>query len=83
MTAMLTYRMNDFHYKPTLKMNKDFDALVMWIVKKKPEIEEIEKRLKVLRERHGADSEQSFKNMIIAFIKMRVRKEQEKINQKK
>ncbi len=78
MTAILTYRINDVHFKSTVKMNKDFDALVMWVVKKKPEIIDIEVRLKSLRQRHQTDSEQSFKSVLSSFIKMRLKKDQKK-----
>ena len=75
MTAMLTYRINGFHYAATVEMNKDFDELVMWVVRQKPEIAEVEQQLKTLREHHKSNSEQSFKDMILSFIKMRLKKE--------
>lgn len=76
MTAMATYRINGYHFKVTLTMNKQFDFLVMWVVKKKPEIPEIEARLKRLREKFGAPTEQSWAKLITTFVTIRLRKEQ-------
>jgi prophage maintenance system killer protein len=75
MTTLFTYRKNGVHFKATMTMNKKFDALVMWTVKKKPEIPEIEQRLRKLREEFEISTEQSPANMFRAFLKMRGRKQ--------
>lgn len=78
MTAIFTYRINGVHFKPTMTMNKEFDALVMWVVKKKPEIPEIEERLQKLRDKFEVATEQPIVNMLISFVKMRLRKDANK-----
>jgi death-on-curing protein len=80
MTTMMTYRMNDINFKPTIAMNKEFDALVMWVVKKKPEIPQIEQRLKLLRTRFEVGTQQPFSRMLNSFAIMRLKKEQAKRN---
>lgn len=57
LTAIFTYRVNDVYFVATEQMNKDFDALVMWVVIKKPSIERIAKRLKELRTLHEGSQE--------------------------
>jgi hypothetical protein len=59
-------------------MNKEFDALVMWVVKKKPEIEDIENRLVKLRDKYEIPSAQPVANLVTAFMRMRARKEAKK-----
>jgi death-on-curing family protein len=75
MIAIFTYRINGVHFKATTAMNKKFDALVMWVVEKKPSISEIEKRLKIARKSFEVDTEQSLVNMFVAFVTMRRLKE--------
>ena len=75
MTGIFTYRINNVHFKPTMTMNKDFDALVMWVVKKKPEIEAISDRLIKLRSKHEIPEAKSATSLFLAFMKMRARKE--------
>lgn len=55
--AIFTYRVNGVHFKATDQMNMDFDELVMWVVTKKPGIEEISTRLKQLRVLHEGTEE--------------------------
>ncbi|MEK7059736.1 MAG: type II toxin-antitoxin system death-on-curing family toxin [Patescibacteria group bacterium] len=82
MTAIFTYRVNGVHFKATATMNKQFDALVMWVVKKKPGVSEIEKRLQKLRSRFEVDTEQPVSNMFLSFARMRLRKEATKRSNK-
>ena len=81
MTAIFTYRINGVHFRATIAMNKEFDALVIWVVRKKPTIPEIEARLKKLRDKFEAAKPQSITTMFVSFIKMRTRKETAKNNQ--
>ncbi|MFO0781622.1 MAG: type II toxin-antitoxin system death-on-curing family toxin [Candidatus Saccharimonadales bacterium] len=80
MTAIFTYRANGVHFKATMLMNKRFDALVMWVVRKKPEIPEIEERLKKLRAEFEVSSGQPLNKMLTSFAKMRIRKNSSKRN---
>jgi death-on-curing family protein len=78
MVAIFTYRINGVHFKSTITMNKEFDALVMWVVKKKPEIEDIENRLVKLRDKYEIPSAHPVANLVTAFMRMRARKEAKK-----
>lgn len=75
MTAILTYRINEIHFKATDSMNEEFDALVMWVVNHKPEVEEIEERLKSLRKTHEIGGEQSIATLFNSFVSMLVKKQ--------
>lgn len=72
MTTIFTYRLNDVHFRATNEMNVDFDDFVIWIVNKKPDIDTITKRLKVLRKKHQGDKE-SWRNILAGFMKQAVR----------
>lgn len=71
MTAIFTYRINGVHFVATEAMNTDFDDLVMWVVKKKPTIDEIEARLQELRDLHDGDKE-SWAAMFAAFVSSKI-----------
>lgn len=71
LTAIFTYRVNGVHFKATEAMNMDFDSLVMWVVNKKPSVEQIRKRLKKLRKIHQR-SEESWGAMFTAFARAMV-----------
>jgi death-on-curing protein len=66
LTAIYTYRLNGVHFTTSEDMNKDFDALVMWVVTQKPPIEKICERLKELRLAHGG-KEQAWRAILTAF----------------
>lgn len=67
MTAIYTYKLNEIHFTASEQMNKDFDSLVMWVVQKKPEIDDIRKRLKELRELYEGKEKQSWRALLTAF----------------
>jgi death-on-curing family protein len=71
MTAVYTYKLNDVHFMASKKMNQDFDALVMRVVTKKPEIEEIRQRLRELRGLY-AGKEQSWYEIFRAFVSAKI-----------
>lgn len=56
LTVLFTYRLNDIYFAATVRMNKDFDDTVMWVVTDKPDIDEISLRLKSLRDLHGVQN---------------------------
>ncbi len=78
MTAIMTYRLNGVHFVASIEMNKQFDDLVMQIVTQKPDIKTIEVQLKKLRNKFEAKDEQSLFSMLLAFVNMRFKKEQDK-----
>lgn len=82
MTAVFTYRVNGVHFRATATMNKEFDALVMWVVKKKPEIRQIQERLQHLRGKYEVSTIPSFNTMFAAFMAMRKKKEQARKNKR-
>jgi death-on-curing family protein len=67
MTVIFTYRLNKVHFKANAKMNREFDGFVIWIVKRKPEVEEITTRLKELRKEHQG-SKENWGNILTYFL---------------
>jgi death on curing protein len=45
MTVIFTYRVNSVYLDLSLFMNKDYEKLVLWVVKEKPSIDEIVQKL--------------------------------------
>ncbi len=52
MSALFTYTVNGVYLEMSLFMNKDYEELVLWVVLKKPSIDEIASRLKELAEKY-------------------------------
>jgi death-on-curing protein len=67
LSAVFTYRLNGVYFKASARMNRDFDALVMWVVQEKPAIEEIALRLSTLRSKHEGTNE-SWRKVLDAFM---------------
>lgn len=52
MTIIFTYRVNSVYLEFSLFMNKDYEKLVLWVVKEKPSIDEITQKLRRLTEKY-------------------------------
>lgn len=52
MTAILTYELNEVALRPSADSSKAYEELVLWVVQKKPTIEEIAQRLIELTAKH-------------------------------
>lgn len=74
MTVIFTYRINGVHFRATEQMNVDFDEMVMWVVTKKPKIEDIVMRLQKLRELHDGESE-TWLAILKSFVVMKLKKD--------
>lgn len=60
MCGIYTYAMNGTYLKFSNSMNQDFENLVLWVVKEKPEINEIRAQLDKLTENHKLGSFNKF-----------------------
>jgi death on curing protein len=56
MTAILTYELNGIMLKRSADRHKEFEKLVLWVVKKKPEIQAISEKLKELTGRYKTNT---------------------------
>jgi death-on-curing family protein len=54
LTALYTYKVNDFYLKFGLFTNKEFEELALWVVLEKPTIPKISKKLEALANKHKA-----------------------------
>ena len=52
LTAILTYELNGIAIKASADRKKEFEELVLWVVLRKPSIEEIAQKLKILTDRY-------------------------------
>jgi death-on-curing protein len=77
LTAVFTYRINGVDFKATPKMNEDFDDLIMWVVLRKPPVDEIRIKLQQQRAKHEG-AQESWINMLTAFVTAKFKRPDEK-----
>jgi len=69
MSAIYTYAINDVFLTLNDGSNKDFEELVLWVVKDKPNINTIEKKLKSLVKIYELSDFKKFKLSLRSFFK--------------
>ena len=69
MSAIYTYAINDFFLTLNDESNKDFEDLVLWVVKDKPTIKTIERKLKKLVEMYSFSDFEKFKVSMSSFFR--------------
>jgi death-on-curing protein len=67
MTALLTYKLNGVSFRATKKLNLDFEELVLWVVKEKPEIETISEKLKEIKGPH-VGGKATLRSLVVSYI---------------
>jgi death-on-curing protein len=68
MTMLLTYELNGYIFKSSADKSKDFEGLVLWVVNSKPEIREIESKLKILIKKHRSNRLSKFADRLKSHL---------------